>query len=215
MESVRILGTGSYLPTKVLTNHDLEEDIRADKLRSDLYHRLNEIKIYIEPLRNRPEDIPHLIGYFTKKYRAQIKRPLRTLSKRKVAELIKYPWPGNVRELQNEIKRILVLGETSDRIDKLHTEALAGPPGMSIETLVNRIAIPTEIFCLDHKTPMDQASVPLKEIKKKTRDRIDRELISYVLKKTRWNRGKAAKILDVSYKMLHNKMDELNIKPII
>ena len=118
-------------------------------------------------------------------------------------------------ECPSPTKRVLVLGETSDRIDKLHTEVLAGPPGMSIETLVNRIAIPTEIFCLDDKKPMDQASVPLKEIKKKTRDRIDRELISYVLKKTRWNRGKAAKILDVSYKMLHNKMDELNIKPII
>ena len=62
---------------------------------------------------------------------------------------------------------------------------------------------------------MEHASLPLKKIKKEARNRIDRELISYVLKKTGWNRGKAAKILDVSYKMLHGKIDELNIKPII
>ena len=50
---------------------------------------------------------------------------------------------------------------------------------------------------------------------KETRDRIDREVISYVLKTTHWNRGRAAKILDVSYKMLHGKINELNIKPLM
>jgi transcriptional regulator with GAF, ATPase, and Fis domain len=198
------------------TNHNLEDDIKTGKLRSDLYHRLNEIEIYIEPLRNRPEDIPFLIDYFTEKYRAQLnKKPLRTLRKSTAEKLIKYHWPGNVRELQNEIKRIIVLGENFDRMDKMHTERMDLPLSAPIETLVNRVSIPTELLCLDQKTSIDHAFLPLKQIKKETRDRIDREVISYVLKKTHWNRGRAAKILDVSYKMLHSKIDELDIKPLV
>jgi transcriptional regulator with GAF, ATPase, and Fis domain len=214
------LGSEKLVSTDVwviaATNHNLEDDIKRGKLRSDLYHRLNEIKIYIEPLRNRPEDIPYLIDYFTKKYRAELnKKSLKTLNKSKAEELIKYYWPGNVRQLQNEIKRIIVLGETTDRSDELRSDQMAGSSAAPIETLVNRVSIPTELLCLGHKESMNRASLPLKEIKKETRNRIDRELISYVLDKTLWNRGKAAKILDVSYKMLHSKIDELNIKPAI
>ena len=214
------LGSEKLVSTDVwviaATNHNLEDDIKKGTLRSDLCHRLNEIKIYIEPLRNRPEDIPYLIDYFTKKYQAQLnKKSLRTLSKSAAEKLIKYQWPGNVRQLQNEIKRIIVLGEDTDLINEMRSDKVEVSHSPPIETLINRVSIPTELFCLDHKTPMDQASLPLKEIKKNTRDRIDRELISYVLKKTHWNRGKAAKILDVSYKMLYSKIDELNIKPII
>jgi transcriptional regulator with GAF, ATPase, and Fis domain len=214
------LGSEKLISTDVwliaATNHNLEDDIKKGTLRSDLYHRLNEIKIYIEPLRNRPDDIPYLIDYFTKKYQAQLnKKPLRTLSKSQAEKLIKYHWPGNVRQLQNEIKRIIVLGESTDRIEEMHTDKREGSHGPPIETLINQVSIPTELLCLDLKEPMDHASLPLKEIKKEARNRIDRELISYVLKKTRWNRGRAAKILDVSYKMLHGRIDELNIKPLI
>lgn len=198
------------------TNHELEKDMQNGDFREDLYYRLSTIKIHIEPLRNRPEDIPYLIDYFTKKYRAELnKKPLRTLSKSQAEELIKYHWPGNVRQLQNEIKRIIVLGESTDRIDEMRPNKMGESPSAPIETLVNRVSIPTELLCLDSKKSMDHASMPLKEIKKETRNRIDRELISYVLDKTLWNRGRAAKILDVSYKMLHSKIDELNIKPAI
>jgi transcriptional regulator with GAF, ATPase, and Fis domain len=198
------------------TNHNLEDDIKKRKLRSDLYHRLNEIKIYIEPLRNRPEDIPYLIDYFTKKYRAELnKNPLRTLSKSQAEELIKYHWPGNVRQLQNEIKRSIVLGDSTDLFAEMRSNKMTVSPSAPIETLVNRVSIPAELLCLNHKESIDNGSLSLKKIKKETRNRIDRELISYVLQKTFWNRGRAAKILDVSYKMLHNKIDELNIKPAI
>ena len=66
------LGSEKLISTDVwviaATNHNLKDDIKNGKFRADLYHRLNEIKIYIEPLRQRPEDIPSLIDYFTKKY---------------------------------------------------------------------------------------------------------------------------------------------------
>jgi transcriptional regulator with PAS, ATPase and Fis domain len=214
------LGSEKLISTDVwviaATNHNLEEDIEKGTLRSDLYHRLNEIKIYIEPLRNRPEDIPPLIDYFTKKYKNQLnKKLLKTISKSTAEKLIKYHWPGNVRELQNEIKRIIVLGENSDLIDRLPTDKMGRSQRMPIETLVRNNSIPTELLCLDPEKSLDHGSLSLKKITKETRNRIDRELISYVLKKTHWNRGKTAKILDVSYKMLHNKIDELNIKPLI
>jgi transcriptional regulator with GAF, ATPase, and Fis domain len=212
------LGSEKLISTDVwviaATNHNLEDDIEKGNLRTDLYHRLNEIKIYIEPLRNRPEDIPYLIDYFTKKYQAQLnKKPLLTLGKSTAEKLIKYHWPGNVRELQNEIKRIIVLNGDIDSIHDMHKDREGGSHNPPIETLVNRASIPSELLCLDHKKSMGHASLPLKEIKKEARNRIDRELISYVLKKTSGNRVRAAKMLDVSYKMLHSKIDELNIKP--
>jgi DNA-binding NtrC family response regulator len=140
---------------------------------------------------------------------------LRTLSKSTAEKLIKYHWPGNVRQLQNEIKRIIVLGEDTDLINEMRSDKIEASPSPPIETLINRVSIPTELLSLDLKESMAHGSVSLKKIKKEARNRVDREMISYVLKKTRWNRGRAAKILDVSYKMLHSKIDELNIKPMI
>jgi transcriptional regulator with GAF, ATPase, and Fis domain len=194
------LGSEKLISTDVwviaATNHNLEEDISKGKLRSDLYHRLNEIKIYIEPLRDRPEDIPHLIDYFTKKYKHQLnKKPLKNLSKSTAEKLIKYHWPGNVRELQNELKRMIVLGESTDLLDRLPTDKRGESHPTPIETLVKTNSIPTELLCLDPERPLDRGALSLKKIAKETRNRIDRELISYVLKKTHWNRGKTAKIL--------------------
>jgi transcriptional regulator with GAF, ATPase, and Fis domain len=212
------LGSEKLISTDVwviaATNHNLKDDIENGKFRADLYHRLNEIKIYIEPLRNRPEDIPLLIDYFTKKYQVQLnKKPLRALSKSTAEKMINYHWPGNVRELQNEIKRIIVLGDGTDSIDEMHSYKEGGSNSNPIETLVNKVSIPADLLCLHHEKSLDDASLPLKKIKKETSNRIDRELISYVLKKTRWNRGRAAKMLNVSYKLLYNKIDELNIRP--
>jgi transcriptional regulator with PAS, ATPase and Fis domain len=214
------LGSEKLISTDVwviaATNHDLEDDIAKGKLRADLYHRLNEIKIYIQPLRNRPEDIPLLIDHFTKKYQARLnKKPLKSLSKRTIAKLIQYHWPGNVRELQNEIKRIIVLGESSARIDTVQSDKMGKYSGTPMETLINKNSIPIELSCLDPEKALDDGSLSLKKITKETRNRVDRELISYVLKKTHENRGRAAKILDVSSKMLYNKIDELDIKPVI
>jgi two-component system response regulator AtoC len=116
------LGSEKLISTDVwviaATNHNLKDDIKNGKFRADLYHRLNEIKIYIEPLRNRPEDIPSLIDYFTKKYYSQLNRkPLKYLSKGVLEKLINYHWPGNVRELQNALQRIIVLGDGEDNIN--------------------------------------------------------------------------------------------------
>ena len=212
------LGSEKLITTDVwaiaATNHCLEDDIENGKFRADLYHRLNEIKIHIEPLRNRPEDIPSLIDYFTKKYHSQLKRkPLNAISRSVAEKLINYPWPGNVRELQNVLKRIIVLGDGEDSIDEMLKNKRGETSTNPIQTLVNRISIPTHLIDIDDEKSLDHVSLSLKKIKSETRNRVDKELISYVLKKTHWNRGRAAKMLNISYKLLYNKIDELNIRP--
>jgi len=211
------LGSEKLISTDVwviaATNHNLKDDIENNKFRADLYHRLNEIKINIEPLRNRPEDISPLIDYFTKKYHSQLNRkPLRALSKVVVEKLINYHWPGNVRELQNVLKRIIVLGDSEDSIDVMLKDR-EGIPANPIQTLVNRIPIPTYLLGVDGEKSLDQVSLSLKKIKRDTRNRVDKELISYALRKTHWNRAMAAKMLNISYKLLYNKIDELGIRP--
>jgi transcriptional regulator with GAF, ATPase, and Fis domain len=181
---------------------------------ADLYHRLNEIKIYIEPLRYRPEDIPLLIDYFTKKYHSRLNgKPLRILSKGILEKLINYHWPGNVRELQNILKRIIVLGDGEGSIDEILKERGGETSTIPVETIVNRISIPTHLLDIDDEKQLDRVSMSLKKIKRETRNRVDKEMISYALRKTHWNRVKAAKMLNVSYKFLYNKIDELNISP--
>jgi transcriptional regulator with GAF, ATPase, and Fis domain len=212
------LGSEKLISTDVwviaATNHNLKDDIENGKFRADLYHRLNEIKIYIEPLRYRPEDIPLLIDYFTKKYHSRLNgKPLRILSKGILEKLINYHWPGNVRELQNILKRIIVLGDGEGSIDEILKERGGETSTIPVETIVNRISIPTHLLDIDDEKQLDRVSMSLKKIKRETRNRVDKEMISYALRKTHWNRVKAAKMLNVSYKFLYNKIDELNISP--
>jgi len=195
------------------TNHDLKEDINNGKFRADLYHRLNGIKIVVEPLRHRPEDIPHLIEYFNKKYCLQLnEKPLRNLNKDTVEKLINYDWPGNVRELQNALKRVILLGENKENIDQILQVRGGKKPAAPLQTLVNRLLIPTELLGIVNGKPLNHESLSLKKIKIETLNRIDKEIIAHVLEKTHWNRTRAAKILKVSYKLLINRIGELNIR---
>jgi transcriptional regulator with PAS, ATPase and Fis domain len=196
------------------TNHDLKQDISEGKFREDLYYRLNIITIYVAPLRERPEDIQSLIDFYLDEYStqlggAQIERP----SVMVIDKLKRYHWPGNVRELQNVLKRMLVLGNCDKIVDELFDgtakqEAMqlsVGSPG-GIDAIHS-------FLDLNDKDLIANNSFSLKKAKKKAVDRVEKEIISYVLEKTDWNRSKASRILKVSYKTLLNKIAELNITP--
>lgn len=196
------------------TNHDLKQDISDGKFREDLYYRLNIIKVHISPLRERPEDIPLLVDYYIEEYASQlggrhIERPDRQV----VEKLKEYQWPGNVRELQNVLKRMLVLGDCDKIIAELF-EGLNPPPTTVGETHPRPAQSPISEL-VDFKNPdlIRSNAFSLKAVKKKAVDRVEKEVISYVLKKTDWNRSKASKILKVSYKTLLNKISELEIVP--
>ena len=92
----------------VATHRDLEQLVEAGDFRRDLYYRLNVLPITIPPLRQRPQDIPALIGHFVRKYRRGGRS--RRVDDLAVEALQQYAWPGNVRELENVVQRALVLG---------------------------------------------------------------------------------------------------------
>jgi two-component system, NtrC family, response regulator AtoC len=195
------------------TNHDLKQDIIDGKFREDLYYRLNIIKIHIAPLCERKDDILPLIDYYIKEFTAQLgEEHVKHPSDEVIDLLTTYHWPGNVRELQNVLKRMLVLGNGEEIIEELlnspsqsgHSEAAAsdGNNVLDITSLLR-----------EHADSNDFKSFSLKKIKKQAVDKVEREVISYVLEKTDWNRSKASKILKISYKTLLYKISDLNIEP--
>jgi Nif-specific regulatory protein len=92
------------------TNRDLQEAVRSNKFRQDLYYRLAVVQLTMPTLRDRKEDIPMLARHFVQKYAHRCKVKAKPISREAMAALVHYEWPGNVRELENAIERALVLG---------------------------------------------------------------------------------------------------------
>jgi DNA-binding NtrC family response regulator len=122
--------------------------------------------------------------------------------------------PGNVRELQNVLKRIMILGEGEETIDDLLNTSVRQQRGPEFQATGTKPSIPVDLWGLNGDKAPNLSSLSLKKVRKKTRDRVEREVISYVLGETFWNRTKAAKILDISYKTLLEKIKGLDIKPL-
>ena len=91
------------------TNRDLEKMIENREFRSDLYYRLNVFPIRIPPLRERPEDIPLLVRYFTQKYGRRMEKQIESVPSAAMKKLAAWHWPGNIRELENFIERSVIL----------------------------------------------------------------------------------------------------------
>jgi two-component system response regulator AtoC len=196
------------------TNHELEEDIRSGRFREDLYYRLNIIRIYISPLRSRPEDIRPLIEFYLKAYAGRYHHSdIGPVNDQFYGRLESYDWPGNVRELQNVLKRMLVLGNSEEILDELLN-------GRSPQRWSDPPASPDagplrwhSLLKLDPDGQPDIKDINLKRIKKQAVNQVEREVISYVLAHTGWNRSKASRILGISYKTLLYKIEELKILP--
>jgi DNA-binding NtrC family response regulator len=106
---------GDERPTRVdvrivaATNCDLGAEVAAGRFRSDLYYRLNVVRIEVPPLRDRPEDIDLLTGHFVREIATRLGRPAPAVGTELLDRLRAYSWPGNVRELRNVIERALIL----------------------------------------------------------------------------------------------------------
>ena len=192
------------------TNHDLDEDLKAGKFRQDLYFRLNCVTIHIEPLRKRPEDIPLLIEYYVKKYAPTYNgnRP-KALNPRIVDKLVAYHWPGNVRELQNVLKRLMVFGASPENIDEMLTGGSNYSAGSHLSTPTQSLLSEYQNFNRGQLQNLSYLS--LKKISKEAGNKTEKAVIEYVLHNTGWNRSKASRILDISYKSLLDKIKELEI----
>ncbi len=91
------------------TNRDLEELVKTERFRADLYYRLNVFPIVVPPLRERKEDIPLLAYYFLKNYSRKMAKNFERISEEEMEKLLQYLWPGNVREMENVIERGAIL----------------------------------------------------------------------------------------------------------
>jgi len=209
------------------TNHNLEESMAKKTFREDLFYRLNIIKIEIPPLRERKEDIPSLIEYYFRVYKSEYpdnqgSRPDSDV----LAKLCNYPWPGNVRQLQNCIKKQMILNSWEkifEELPKEHPE-IASPllnenqqNGSSYYTnngfSNDRTRIISEFVDLSTSSDKLFEDISLKKIKKLASDKVEKEVITFVLEKVGWNRSRASKILKISYKTLLYKMNEFEVHP--
>jgi formate hydrogenlyase transcriptional activator len=93
------------------TNRNLDEMVAKREYRADLFYRLNVFPIRIPPLRDRREDLPSLIRYFTQRYARRMRRPIDSVARESMDALCRWHWPGNVRELQNVIERAVILSQ--------------------------------------------------------------------------------------------------------
>jgi two-component system response regulator AtoC len=175
------------------TNRDLEASMRAHQFREDLYYRLNVIEIRVPPLRERREEIPVLVDHFIRKFNAQYGRmvdvPAETLR-----AFVEYQWPGNIRELENAVKRMVVLGSARP----VHLEIVSNLNGA-------RTAVPAGVVTLGVR-PNPDAPIGLKDIARRAARDAERVAIKDVLDRVHWNRAKAARLLQISYKALLYKI---------
>ena len=196
------------------TNQDLEKMVKEGKFNERLYFRLSTVRIDIEPLRERSEDIPFLIDYYLEKYAsANNGHKTMTLDRGTIDELCAYHWPGNVRELQNILKRIMLLEDTGKNISDLIGTAKVGYDSVVDDTTKEMMLHSNSFSDYFSMHASELTSLPFKKAKKKIVGMVEKELISNVLEKVGWNRSKANKILDISYKTLLCKIQELDIQP--
>jgi two-component system response regulator AtoC len=173
------------------TNRDLEAALRTHQFREDLYYRLNVIEIRIPPLRERREEIPLLVDHFVRKFNVQFGRAVE-IPQDVIRIFMEYHWPGNLRELENNIKRIVVLGSART----VHQELLANL------SHGDRASTPVSMSV----TATPDGPVSLKDIARQAARDAERVAIKEVLDRVHWNRAKAARLLQISYKALLYKI---------
>jgi len=189
MELVRQIGLNDAERARVPryicgTSCELEPEVRAGKVREDLYYRISGVCLRLPPLRQRREDIPVLRDWFLSAAAHDLGRDVPRLSNGTQSFFLEYHWPGNIRELKEAARAIVALGD--------ETLAMGG-----LRSLLRRA---------------DQTNgekISLKDAARAASREAERELILQVLTRTRWNRRRAAQELQISYKALLYKLKQI------
>jgi DNA-binding NtrC family response regulator len=169
------------------TNKDLEKAVNEESFRSDLYYRLNVIRIHVPPLRERKDDIPPLVDFFIRKYSEREGKRIEGITAEAMNVLVRYVYPGNIRELENIVERAVVFSESS-------ILTLADLPVFLKETREDDLAFE------GHSLPEKVRMIETREIKK-------------ALRSTGGVKSKAARDLGITERILSYKIKTYNIEP--
>lgn len=213
-EFVRVGGvTNVHVDVRIIcaTNRNLEQAIGEQQFRDDLFYRLNEITLFLPPLRQRPTDIPLLANHFIEKYNRQYEKSCPALTSSTLERLVAFHWPGNVRQLENMIKQVVVRGD-EQIVHELISAAISAPVQSYAQPPVHAAAYqPVYAGAAEATPPGAAAPYSLKSRVGKTIADEEKKLIAEVLAKTNWNRRKAAEILSISYRSLLYKIKDYNL----
>ena len=171
------------------TNRPIAQALAENRLRSDLYYRLNTFQIEVPPLRKRKEDIPPLIAQFVRQFSQQLGKPEPDVSPDAFQKLLEYSWPGNVRELQNAIEYAVVLAR---------------------EGMIGVKELPAEIQLPAALQQAELNALPRSGVQ--SLDDLERTAILQALAECRGNKKKAAELLGIQRPTLYNKMKRYAIE---
>jgi DNA-binding NtrC family response regulator len=171
------------------TNRPIAQALSENRLRSDLYYRLNTFQIEVPPLRKRKQDIPPLIAAFVRQFAQQLGKSEPDISPEAFQKLLDYSWPGNVRELQNAIEYAVVLAR----------QGMIG-----VKELPTEIQLPTAL------QQAEIAGLPRSGVQ--SLDDVERTAIIQALAECHGNKKKAAELLGIQRPTLYNKMKRYAIE---
>jgi len=205
LEEKRFERVGGTIPLQVdvrvvaATNRNLKAAVAARQYRDDLYFRLSVFPITIPPLRERPDDIPMLAKYFIDRFCRDLNKKPLMLAPSAVEELASYPWPGNVRELQNCIERAVILTDG----DTIHSRHL----NLSFRAAAAAASVDGSA------SPWAQIDLSgtLGDATKRVVAEVEKRKIEQALREANGNAGRAAEMLQVSYKTLTSKLREYGL----
>ncbi|NOX36670.1 MAG: sigma-54-dependent Fis family transcriptional regulator [Calditrichaeota bacterium] len=161
------------------TNHSLSEMVKEGKFREDLYYRINVIPIHIPPLRERPDDIPAMVEYFSEKFCRENNLPKPKFTNRVIAFLSHLQWEGNARELENTIKRLILLNRQQIDIQDLPPDIIEESNNFLDKALANELSL----------------------------EEVSRIYVKMVLDLKKGNKKEACKLLKINYRTLMRKLN--------
>ncbi|TVQ92280.1 MAG: sigma-54-dependent Fis family transcriptional regulator [Bacteroidetes bacterium] len=170
------------------SNEDLAKAVKNGSFREDLYHRLNEFSVLVPPLRERKEDIVVFAEFFLKKANEELGRSVNSIPDDIMDHFYRYTWPGNIREVKNVIRRAVLL---------------------SIDDKITVESLPHEIIFSDF-LKQDMLTANNHDLKSHT-GHTEKEVIISTLEKAKFNKSKAARILNIDRKTLYNKIKQYGI----
>lgn len=173
------------------TKEDLDTLVNQGNFRDDLYYRLNVIPIYLPPLKERKDDIPLILCFFSELLASRYNIPEKVISHKALKALMAYDWPGNIRELQNIIDRIYTLYDTARIITLNHL------PDFIIKG------------SNDNKSSLGNMDINGFDFNKIISE-VERDLINRALEQTEGNKKEAARLLGLKRTTLIEKLKRIN-----